>query len=156
MFYYLFDFLQNKLHLNIPGGGLFQFISFRSVAAMVVSLIISLIYGKKVINYLLKKQVGETVRDLGLDGQKQKQGTPTMGGILIIGCILIPTLLFAKIDNIYVIQMYYLIQISSKIHYYLNKSWSSIAYYSYFKFGCSRLIMFSGYTKRLMFLLLSM
>ena len=105
MFYYLFDFIEKKLQLNIPGGGLFQFISFRSVLAMILSLIISMIYGKKVINYLLKKQVGETVRDLGLEGQKQKQGTPTMGGLLIIGCILIPTLLFAKIDNIYVLLM---------------------------------------------------
>ncbi len=105
MFYYLFDFLLNKLHLKIPGAGLFQFISFRSVAAIILSLVISMLYGKKLINYLLRKQVGETVRDLGLDGQKQKQGTPTMGGLMIIGCILIPTLLFARIDNIYVILM---------------------------------------------------
>lgn len=105
MFYYLFDFLLNKLHLKIPGAGLFQFISFRSVAAIILSLVISMLYGKKLINYLLRKQVGETVRDLGLEGQKQKQGTPTMGGVMIIGCILIPTLLFARIDNIYVILM---------------------------------------------------
>lgn len=105
MFYYLFDFLENRLHLHIPGGGLFQFISFRSVLAIILSLVISMIYGKNVINYLLKKQVGESIRDLGLEGQKQKQGTPTMGGLLIIGCILIPTLLFAKIDNLYVLLM---------------------------------------------------
>lgn len=105
MFYYLFEILEKKLQLNIPGGGLFQFISFRSVLAIIISLLIALVYGKKIIALLLRKQVGETVRDLGLEGQKQKQGTPTMGGILIIACILIPTLLFARIDNIYVLLM---------------------------------------------------
>ena len=105
MFYYLFDFLEKRLNLHIPGGGLFQFISFRSSAAIITSLLISVVFGKKVIQYLLKKQVGESVRDLGLEGQKQKQGTPTMGGVLILGSILIPTLLFAKIDNIYVLLM---------------------------------------------------
>ena len=105
MFYYLFNFLEKRWNLHIPGGGLFQFISFRSAAAIILSLLISVVFGKRVIGYLLKKQVGESVRDLGLDGQKQKQGTPTMGGLLILGSILIPTLLFAKIDNIYVLLM---------------------------------------------------
>lgn len=103
MLYYLFHLLEQKLH--IPGAGLFQYISFRSVAAIVLSLVISMIFGKQVIAYLLRKQVGETIRDLGLEGQLKKQGTPTMGGVLIIGSILIPTLLFAKIDNVYVILM---------------------------------------------------
>jgi len=103
MFYYLFHYLEHRF--NFPGAGLFQFISFRSAAAIILSLIISMVFGKYVIKYLLRKQVGETVRDLGLDGQKQKQGTPTMGGLLILGSILIPTLLFAKVDNIYVLLM---------------------------------------------------
>ncbi len=101
MLYYLFHYL--NAHYHIPGAGLFEFISFRSSMAIIFSLAISTIYGKKIINYLLKKQVGESVRDLGLEGQSEKKGTPTMGGIIIIISTLIPVLLFAKLENIYVI-----------------------------------------------------
>ncbi len=101
MLYYLFDYLDKNF--NIPGAGLFQFISFRSAMAIIVSLFIAIVYGKKIINYLKKKQIGETVRDLGLEGQNEKAGTPTMGGIIIILATLIPVFLFAKLDNIYVI-----------------------------------------------------
>ncbi|MEX2349650.1 MAG: phospho-N-acetylmuramoyl-pentapeptide-transferase [Flavobacteriaceae bacterium] len=101
MLYYLFDYLDKNF--NIPGAGLFQFISFRSAMAIIVSLFIAIVYGKKIINYLRKKQIGETVRDLGLEGQNEKAGTPTMGGIIIILATLIPVFLFAKLDNIYVI-----------------------------------------------------
>jgi phospho-N-acetylmuramoyl-pentapeptide-transferase len=102
MLVYLFKYLDT---LNIPGAGVFQFISFRSAMAVMTSLIISLLIGKKIILYLQKKQVGEVVRDLGLEGQYQKKGTPSMGGIIILASIIIPTLLFAKLDNIYVILM---------------------------------------------------
>lgn len=102
MLYYLFEYLQS---IDFPGAGVFQYISFRSAMAVIFSLIISMLFGKKLIRMLHKKQVGESVRDLGLDGQKQKEGTPTMGGIIILGAILIPALLFAKLDNIYVITM---------------------------------------------------
>jgi phospho-N-acetylmuramoyl-pentapeptide-transferase len=97
----LFNFLDENYQL--PGAGLFEFISFRSAMAIIFSLGISTIYGKKIINYLLRKQVGESVRDLGLKGQSEKTGTPTMGGLIIIIATLIPVLLFAKLDNIYVI-----------------------------------------------------
>jgi len=103
MLYYLFSYLQKEF--KIPGAGLFNFISFRAGMAILLSLVISMIYGKSIVNYLRKKQVGESVRDLGLEGQLQKQGTPTMGGLIIIAAILIPTLLFAKIDNVYVLIM---------------------------------------------------
>ncbi len=103
MLYYLFDYLHKVF--DFPGAGLFQYISFRAALAVIVSLTISLLFGKSLIAFLNKKQVGETVRDLGLEGQKEKQGTPTMGGLIILGSILIPTLLFAKLDNIYVILM---------------------------------------------------
>jgi phospho-N-acetylmuramoyl-pentapeptide-transferase len=102
MLYYLFDYLDK---LNFPGAGLFDFISFRAALAMITSLIISILFGKKIINALRKQQIGETVRDLGLAGQIEKSGTPTMGGIIILSAILIPTLLFAKLHNIYVITM---------------------------------------------------
>lgn len=101
MLYYLFDFLENKYQL--PGAGLFQFITFRAGLAVIFSLLIATVYGKKIINYLRKRQIGETVRDLGLEGQSEKTGTPTMGGIIIILATLIPVLLFAKLENIYVI-----------------------------------------------------
>ena len=101
MLYYLFEYLESQFHL--PGAGLFQFITFRAAAAFILSLLISAIYGKRIINFLRKQQVGETVRDLGLEGQKQKSGTPTMGGIIIILATLIPALLLAKLDNIYII-----------------------------------------------------
>ncbi len=101
MLYYLFAYLDKSF--DIPGAGMFQYISFRAGLAIITSLIISLIFGKSLINYLKKKQVGETIRDLGLSGQLEKQGTPTMGGLIILGAILLPTLLFAKLDNIYII-----------------------------------------------------
>ena len=102
MLYYLFNYLES---LNLPGARLFTFISFRSAAAVITSLIISLLIGKRIIQYLQRKQVGEVVRELGLDGQYKKQGTPSMGGIIILASIIIPTLLFAKIGNIYIILM---------------------------------------------------
>ena len=103
MLYYLFTYLDEAF--NIPGAGVFQYISFRAAAAVISSLIISLLFGKKLISLLINKQVGETIRDLGLDGQSEKKGTPTMGGLIILGAILVPTLLFAKLDNIYIILM---------------------------------------------------
>ncbi len=103
MLYYLFDWLNNSL--DVPGTGVFQYISFRAAAAVITSLLITIVFGKRLINFLKKKQVGETVRDLGLQGQKEKEGTPTMGGLIILGAILIPTLLFAKLENIYIIIM---------------------------------------------------
>jgi phospho-N-acetylmuramoyl-pentapeptide-transferase len=102
MLVYLFKYLDT---LNIPGAGVFQFISFRSAMALITSLIISLLIGKKIILYLQRKQVGEVVRDLGLEGQYQKKGTPSMGGVIILASIIIPTLLFAKLENIYVFLM---------------------------------------------------
>jgi phospho-N-acetylmuramoyl-pentapeptide-transferase len=102
MLYYLFEYL-HKLH--IPGAGMFTYISFRSAAAIITSLFISLMIGKRIILLLQKKQVGEVVRDLGLEGQCQKKGTPSMGGIIILASIVIPTLLFAKLDNVYVLLM---------------------------------------------------
>src|SRR5690606_2463098 len=101
MLYYLFEYLDKNF--DIPGTGLFQFISFRSALAIIFSLFIAIVFGKKIINYLRKKQIGETVRDLGLEGQNEKAGTPTMGGLIIILATLIPVLLFARLDNIYVI-----------------------------------------------------
>ena len=102
MLYYLFNYLES---LNFPGARLFTFISFRSAAAVITSLIISLLIGKRIILYLQRKQVGEVVRNLGLEGQYQKQGTPSMGGIIILASIIIPTLLFARLGNIYIILM---------------------------------------------------
>ena len=103
MLYYLFTYLQEAF--NFPGAGVFQYISFRAAMAVIVSLLISLIFGKRIISYLAKKQVGESIRDLGLEGQVEKAGTPTMGGLIIISSILVPTILFAQLDNIYVIIM---------------------------------------------------
>lgn len=102
MFYYLFRYLDE---INFPGSGMFQYISFRAGLAVITSLILSLIYGKRIINFLQKKQIGEVIRDLGLEGQYKKIGTPTMGGLIIIMSILIPTILFAKLHNIYIILM---------------------------------------------------
>ncbi len=102
MLTYLFDYLET---LNFPGAGLFQFISFRAAMALISSLIISIVFGKRLINLLRKQQIGETVRDLGLAGQIEKSGTPTMGGLIILSAIIIPTLLFAKLHNVYVITM---------------------------------------------------
>ncbi|HYF69814.1 MAG TPA: phospho-N-acetylmuramoyl-pentapeptide-transferase [Ohtaekwangia sp.] len=100
MLYYLFDYLNS---LDVPGAGLFQYISFRAGLAAFISLMITIFFGKNLINFLRRKQVGEDIRDLGLEGQIQKKGTPTMGGLIIIAAILIPTLLLAKLDNIYII-----------------------------------------------------
>lgn len=101
MLYYLFEFLDQNT--SLPGTGLFQYISVRSALAFAFSLLISTIYGRKIIDKLRSLQVGESVRDLGLEGQIQKQGTPTMGGLIIILATLIPVFLFAKLDNIYII-----------------------------------------------------
>jgi phospho-N-acetylmuramoyl-pentapeptide-transferase len=101
MLYYLFDYLDREF--NLIGAGVFQYISFRAGMAAFLSLLITITFGEKLINVLRKKQVGEDIRDLGLKGQLQKKGTPTMGGIIIIAAILIPTLLFAKLDNVYVV-----------------------------------------------------
>lgn len=101
MLYYLFEYLDKTL--NIPGTGVFQYITFRSGLAVLLSLMISTIYGKKIINFLRNQQVGETVRELGLAGQSQKAGTPTMGGLIIIVSTLIPVLLLAKLNNIYIV-----------------------------------------------------
>jgi phospho-N-acetylmuramoyl-pentapeptide-transferase len=102
MLYYLFEYLDK---LNVPGAGVFKFISFRSAAAVITSLFISMMIGKRIILYLQRKQAGEVVRDLGLEGQYQKKGTPSMGGIIILASIIIPTLLFAKLNNVYVLLM---------------------------------------------------
>ncbi len=101
MLYYLFQYLESQF--NLPGAGLFQYITFRGAAAFIVGLLVSSIYGKKIIQFLKKQQVGETIRDLGLEGQNQKAGTPTMGGIIIIFSTLIPVILLTKLDNIYII-----------------------------------------------------
>jgi len=103
MFYYLFKYLDAAY--NFPGAGVFQYLSFRAALAVITSLVISLLFGKRWINYLNRKQVGETIRDLGLEGQLEKQGTPTMGGLIILTSILVPVLLFAKLDNIYILLM---------------------------------------------------
>jgi phospho-N-acetylmuramoyl-pentapeptide-transferase len=101
MLYYLFDYLDK--HFDFPGAGLFQYITFRAFAATVTSLGIAAIWGKTVINFLRKLQIGEDIRDLGLEGQMQKKGTPTMGGFIILLSLLVPTFLFAKLHNIYII-----------------------------------------------------
>lgn len=101
MLYHLFDWLKQN-GVKIPGGTLFQFITFRVLLAVLLSLAITMLYGKRLINYLLKKQVGESVRELGLEGEQQKKGTPTMGGIIIILAILIPTLLLANLSKAYI------------------------------------------------------
>lgn len=103
MLYYLFNYLDKQFH--IPGAGVFQYISFRTSMAVILSLLITMVFGRRLIALLRQLQVGETVRDLGLEGQKQKQGTPTMGGLIIITAIVLPTVLFAKMDNIYTLLM---------------------------------------------------
>lgn len=103
MLYYLFNYLDKEV--GLPGAGVFQYISFRAAAAIILSLLITIVFGGRLIAFLKKKQVGETVRDLGLEGQKEKEGTPTMGGLIILAAILIPVLLFAKLDNIYIVIM---------------------------------------------------
>ena len=103
MLYYLFEYLQTTY--DFPGAGLFQYISFRAAMAIITSLLVSLVFGGKIINIIRNKQIGEQVRELGLAGEESKKGTPTMGGLIILAAILIPTLLFAKLDNIYIIIM---------------------------------------------------
>ena len=97
MLYYLFSYLQE---LGVPGAGVFEYITFRAAMATITSLIVSIFFGKKIIRLLQKRQIGEEIRDLGLEDQMKKKGTPTMGGLIIIAAIIIPTLLFAKLDNI--------------------------------------------------------
>ncbi len=101
MLYYLFEYLEKQY--QFPGATLFQFLTFRAAMAVLLSLVLATVYGKRVIVFLKRKQIGETVRDLGLEGQEQKSGTPTMGGIIIILSTLIPVLLFSRLDNIYVL-----------------------------------------------------
>ena len=100
MLYYLFEYLQSAY--DFPGAGLFQYISFRAAMAVITSLLVSLVFGGKIIRFIQRKQIGEEVRTLGLAGEESKKGTPTMGGLIILGAILIPTLLFTKLDNIYI------------------------------------------------------
>jgi phospho-N-acetylmuramoyl-pentapeptide-transferase len=107
MLYYLFDYLHKTF--NLPGSGVFQYISFRAAFALIFSLVISLLFGKRIINFIRKKQIGETIRELGLEGQTQKSGTPTMGGLIIILATLVPVLLLAKLDNIYIILLFLLL-----------------------------------------------
>lgn len=103
MLYYLFTYLRE--HFGLFGAGLFYYITFRTAIAVILSLVISLVFGKRIINFLQKKQIGETIRDLGLQGEQAKRGTPTMGGLIIIAAIIIPTLLFARLENVYIILM---------------------------------------------------
>ena len=103
MLYYLFEYLDKTF--DLPGAGLFRYLSFRASLAIIISLFITLVLGKSIIRMLLQKQVGETIRDLGLEGQAKKKGTPTMGGLIILSAILIPVLLLTKLNNIYVILM---------------------------------------------------
>ena len=100
MLYYLFEFLENNY--DLPGAGVFQYISFRAALAIITSLLVSLVFGGRIINLIRKRQIGESVRKLGLEGEQAKSGTPTMGGLIILSAILIPTLLFARLDNIYI------------------------------------------------------
>ncbi len=100
MYYHLFKYLDEAF--NLPGSGVFQYISFRSAAAIIVALLIGIIFGRAIIDFLRRKQIGEQIRDLGLEGQLQKRGTPTMGGVIILLSILVPTLLFGRLDNIYI------------------------------------------------------
>ncbi|HQL70328.1 MAG TPA: phospho-N-acetylmuramoyl-pentapeptide-transferase, partial [Bacteroidales bacterium] len=102
MLYYLFNYLDQ---LDVPGAGVIQFITFRAAMTIITSLIISMLFGKKIIRKLQRLQIGEEIRDLGLEGQMQKKGTPTMGGLIILLSIILPVLLWAKLDNIYVILM---------------------------------------------------
>ena len=101
MLYYLFEYLEKQYQL--PGAGLFQFLTFRAAMSVLLSLLIAMVYGKRIIVFLQKKQIGESIRDLGLEGQQQKAGTPTMGGLIIIISTLLPVILFADVKNIYVI-----------------------------------------------------
>lgn len=101
MFYYLFQYLDRQF--DFPGAGVFQYLSFRSLGAVITSLVIGAVFGRRIIDYLRKLQIGESIRDLGLEGQMQKRGTPTMGGFIILAALLVPVLLFAKLSNVYII-----------------------------------------------------
>ena len=101
MLYNLFEFLEQQY--QFPGASVFQYISFRSAIAIIFSMGFSMVFGEKIISYLRRQQIGENIRDLGLDGQKEKEGTPTMGGLIIIFSTLMPVLLLARLDNIYII-----------------------------------------------------
>jgi phospho-N-acetylmuramoyl-pentapeptide-transferase len=103
MLYYLFTYLDKEF--NFTGAGVFNYISFRAAMALIASLLISLVFGKRIIEFIRRKQIGETIRELGLEGQTKKSGTPTMGGLIIIAAIIIPTLLFAKVLNVYIVLM---------------------------------------------------
>jgi phospho-N-acetylmuramoyl-pentapeptide-transferase len=103
MLYYLFDYLDRSF--DLPGAGVFRYISFRAAMTLITSLIISLLFGKRIIGFIRRKQIGESIRELGLEGQVEKTGTPTMGGLIILAAILLPTLLFARLDNIYIVLM---------------------------------------------------
>ena len=105
MLYYLYKYLHDTLQLKLMGLGVFNYITFRAAMAIILSLVISMLMGKRLIEYLRNKQIGETIRDLGLAGETQKKGTPTMGGLIIISAILIPTLLFARVMNVYIVLM---------------------------------------------------
>lgn len=100
MLYHLFRYLDEAY--DLPGSGMFQYISFRAAAAIILSLLIVIIFGRSIIDFLRRKQIGEEIRDLGLQGQLQKKGTPTMGGVVILVAILVPMLLFGKLDNVYI------------------------------------------------------
>ena len=104
MFYHIFKYLGE--YYDIPGSGMFQYISFRAAAAIILALLIVIIFGRKIIDFLRRKQIGEDIRDLGLEGQLQKRGTPTMGGVIILLAILVPILLFGRLDNIYICLLY--------------------------------------------------
>ena len=103
MLYPIFQYLDQ--YYNLPGSGVFQYISFRAVAAFIMALLIVIYCGKPIIRFLQRKQIGEEIRDLGLEGQLQKRGTPTMGGVIILLAVLVPMLLFGRLDNIYVLLM---------------------------------------------------
>jgi phospho-N-acetylmuramoyl-pentapeptide-transferase len=102
MLYYFLNYLKTEFKISIIGGGMFQFITFRVTMALLLSLVISLLFGKWIIRFLQRKQIGETIRDLGLQGENSKKGTPTMGGLIILSAIVIPTLLFAQLANVYI------------------------------------------------------
>ena len=100
MFYHFFQYLSEQF--NVPGAGMFQYLSFRAAGAIILSLLLVIIFGRSIINFLQRKQIGEEIRDLGLQGQLQKRGTPTMGGLIILLAVLVPILLLGRLDNIYV------------------------------------------------------
>ena len=102
MLYYFLNYLKTEFKISVIGGGMFQYITFRVTMALLLSLVISLLFGKRIIRFLQRKQIGETIRELGLSGENSKKGTPTMGGLIILSAIVIPTLLFAQIANVYI------------------------------------------------------